>query len=66
MKLVLNGEQREVPDRISVHDMLEHLELSTRRVAVEINLTLVPRSRHQETILEDGDRVEVVSFVGGG
>ena len=66
MTIILNGEPREITGGTSVHDLLEELELVDRPVAVERNRSIVSRSRFEETLLEEGDRVEVVSFVPGG
>ncbi|WP_312380840.1 sulfur carrier protein ThiS [Stutzerimonas balearica] len=66
MQIHLNGEPYELPDDQSVADLLERLELSGRRLAVELNLDIVPRSEHGTTRLEAGDRVEVVHAIGGG
>lgn len=66
MQIVLNGEPREAPDGLTVAGLLELLEVRTRGVAVERNLEVVPRSRHASTALAEGDRVEVVTLVGGG
>lgn len=66
MQIHLNGEPYELPDDQSVADLLERLELSGRRLAVELNLDIVPRSEHGTTRLKAGDRVEVVHAIGGG
>ncbi|EJC9818544.1 sulfur carrier protein ThiS [Pseudomonas aeruginosa] len=66
MQIQLNGEPFELPDAQSVADLLARLELGGRRVAVELNLDIVPRSRHASTALKDGDRVEIVHAIGGG
>ena len=66
MQILFNGQSREVPKGTSVAVLLERLALEPRQVAVEVNYSLVPRNRHTETILEDGDRLEVVTLVGGG
>ena len=52
--------------RAYVAELLEQLDLEPRYVAVEVNLDLVPRDRHQELVLKAGDRLEVVTLVGGG
>jgi len=65
-QVVYNGEPRGVTLGATVADFLADLRLDPRRVAVEINLQLVPRQRHAEVQLVDGDRVEVVTLVGGG
>ena len=62
----VNGEPREVPDGLSLSSLLEWLKFPADRVAVELNLKIVPRSRWSETPLAAGDRLEVVHFVGGG
>ena len=66
MHVTVNGHAREVDTGISVSALLEQLELAAQHVAVEVNLDLVPRTRHSEHVLQDGDQVEVVTLVGGG
>ena len=66
MQIQLNGEPRELASATSVLQLLEQLGLVGRRVAVELNLDIVPRSAHATTILQPGDRVEVVHAIGGG
>ncbi|MED5611285.1 MULTISPECIES: sulfur carrier protein ThiS [Pseudomonas] len=66
MHIQLNGEPYELPDGQSVAHLLERLELGGRRVAVELNLDIVPRSQHAATALREGDQVEVVQAIGGG
>jgi sulfur carrier protein len=66
VKLVVNGNEREVPDALTVCGLLALLELDQRRVAVERNREIVPRSTHAGVELEDGDRIEIVQMVGGG
>lgn len=66
MQIQLNGEPFELPDAQSVADLLARLELGGRRVAVELNLDIVPRIQHASTALKDGDRVEIVHAIGGG
>lgn len=66
MQIQLNGDNLEVQQGTSITALLEQLELGERRVAVELNLEIVPRSQHAETVLQDGDRVEVVHAIGGG
>jgi sulfur carrier protein len=64
--VVYNGEPQVIDAETSVADFLAARKLDPRRVAVEINLNLVPRQKHAEVLLTDGDRVEVVTLVGGG
>ncbi|OLU16473.1 sulfur carrier protein ThiS [Pseudomonas sp. PA15(2017)] len=66
MHIQLNGETLELPEGASVADLIERLELTGRRVAVERNLDIVPRSQYGSTALADGDRLEVVHAIGGG
>lgn len=66
MNILFNGEPRSVRDAITIAELLEELALDARRVAVEINLELAPRDRHRESILQEGDQLEVVTLVGGG
>jgi len=66
MQILLNGESLELPDGTTVADLLVRLDLTGRRVAVERNLDIVPRSQHATTALADGDQLEVVHAIGGG
>ena len=66
MKIVFNGEPRETTDNITIASLLEQLELAPRRVAVEVNFKLIPRETHDQVVLHEGDRLEVVTLAGGG
>lgn len=66
MTVVVNGAPRELPAGATVSDLLRALGLEGRPLAVERNLEIVPRSVHASTQLADGDRVEIVTMVGGG
>ena len=66
MQVVINGEGREVPDNLSIEELLRHLKLRTERVAVERNREIVKRERWGAVQLQEGDRLEIVHFVGGG
>lgn len=66
MNILVNGTRREVPDGITIAQLLGELEMVERHVAVEVNLELVPRARHGEHALSEADRLEVVTLVGGG
>ena len=66
MKIVLNGEQREVPEGLTVTGLLAHLAITAGRVAIERNLDILPRDKWESTTVAAGDRFEVVHFVGGG
>lgn len=66
MKITLNGEPRELQDGLTVTALLEELGIQKASVAVELNLDIVPKGSFADTVLKDGDRIEIVSFVGGG
>jgi thiamine biosynthesis protein ThiS len=69
MKLQINGEEREFgepPIPFTLTALVESLGMKADRVAVELNREIVPRDRWADTILSEGDRLEVVHFVGGG
>ena len=66
MKLVINGEDREFTTLSSLSDLVAQLGMKADRVAVELNRDLVPRDRWPATTLSDGDKLEIVHFVGGG
>jgi len=66
MNIILNGEKREVPDNITVHGLLEQLNIQHQRVAVELNEMIVKKDRYDATVIKEGDALEVVSFMGGG
>jgi sulfur carrier protein len=66
LNIVVNGQPREVDRPITLADLLEQLAMPQRGVAVEVNLQIVPRARHAKVVLADGDRLEIVSLVGGG
>ncbi|HWQ86137.1 sulfur carrier protein ThiS [Brevundimonas sp.] len=65
MRIEVNGEHREVA-AATILALVEELGLDVRKVAVERNLEIVPRSLHAGTSIAEGDRIEVVQFVGGG
>jgi len=66
MQITLNGEPRTVPEGLSVAGLLRELDIAPRKVAVERNLEIVPKSAYDTTPVEDGDRFEIVHFIGGG
>ncbi len=66
MHIQVNGEQRELHADTSISNLLVELELDPRYLAVERNLELVPRTKHSGTPLVEGDRLEIVTLVGGG
>jgi sulfur carrier protein len=66
IRITVNGAQREFPCPLTFTQLLDELDLSGRRLAVERNGEIVPRSRFADASLADGDRIEVVIAVGGG
>jgi len=66
MQIFLNGESREIAEGKSVEALVLTLAGDPRGVAIERNLEIVPKAEHSHTLLEEGDRLEVVQFVGGG
>jgi thiamine biosynthesis protein ThiS len=66
MLLHINGDPRDFPDGLTVAALVEQLGMKADRVAVELNLEIVPRTNWQATRLKDGDKLEIVHFVGGG
>jgi thiamine biosynthesis protein ThiS len=66
MNLTVNGEDRSFGALGSLLDLVTELGLDARKVAVEHNLEIVPRSAYGRTALTDGDRIEIVHFIGGG
>jgi sulfur carrier protein len=66
MKIVVNGQERALAAPLTVGALLDELGMTGKRVAVEVNQEIVPRSRHGEFQLNDSDRVEVVFAIGGG
>ncbi|MBI3072184.1 MAG: sulfur carrier protein ThiS [Deltaproteobacteria bacterium] len=66
MKIVVNGELRDVEAGTTVAAVLEQLGARVGAVAVEVNRDVVPRAEHSARALHDGDKVEIVHFVGGG
>jgi thiamine biosynthesis protein ThiS len=66
LQLTINGEKRDFADGLSLAALVEQMTVKAERVAVELNLDIVPRDRWSQTMLQDGDRLEIVHFVGGG
>lgn len=66
MTIHVNGEPREVAEGATVAELLELLDVRMSGVAVERNLTVIPRAEHATTPLAEGDRLEIVTLVGGG
>ena len=66
IQIIVNGEPRQEPAPVTLAELLTRIGLDTRKVAVERNLEIVPRSTYAATALEAGDQLEIVHFIGGG
>ena len=66
MTLTINGESRDFPNGITLAALVAQLGMKADRVAVELNLEIVPRPQWDSTVLKNGDKLEIVHFVGGG
>jgi len=66
IQITLNGEPLEFDSQPTVAQLLDKMNLAQRRVAVEINQEIVPKSRHEQHLVEAGDRIEIVHAIGGG
>lgn len=67
MELMINGESIQVPNEVkTVGDLLAHFQLNKKIAVVEVNLTIIPKQQYETTTLCNGDKVEIVHFVGGG
>lgn len=66
MKIQLNGESRDIPASSTAQDLVELLELTGKRLAMEVNLEIVPRTTYAEHRLHEGDHIEIVHAIGGG
>ncbi|BBA69128.1 sulfur carrier protein ThiS [Geobacter sulfurreducens] len=65
MNITVNGEAKSIAS-MNVHDFLHSIDIDPRRVAVELNMDILPKAEYQGTVLKDGDTLEIVHFVGGG
>ena len=66
MRVQVNGEIRELPDELTLDALVRQLALVPERLAIELNREVVRRARWAETLIRDGDQIEIVHFVGGG
>lgn len=66
MKLTLNGEIHTLPDDLTITGLIAHLGLPNKKIAVERNLEVVPKSTFGEVKLAEGDKLEIIHFIGGG
>jgi thiamine biosynthesis protein ThiS len=66
LRVHVNGEIRELPDELTLDALVRQLALAPERLAIELNREVVRRARWSETVMRDGDKIEIVHFVGGG
>ena len=66
MELHVNGQLRQFEPPMTLLALLREAGLNARRVAVEVNQEVIPRSRHADHVLSDGDRIEIIQAIGGG
>lgn len=66
MVILLNGENHTLPDKSTAAELVEDLQLTGRRIAMEVNQEIVSRSSYETHLLSEGDRVEIVHAIGGG
>ena len=66
MNIIVNGSTRDVPDRLSAAELIGTLGLGNKRLALEVNEVIVPRSSFDNYRLQPGDRIEIVHAIGGG
>ncbi len=66
MTVFVNGESQQIENELSIEQLLEQLDLSQKRLAVEINQDIVPRSEYPSHILNEADKIEIVQAIGGG
>ena len=66
MKIIVNGEEITLPENSNIQDLIAQLGFTNKRIAIEINEAIIPKSKHQSYQLKNQDRVEVINAVGGG
>lgn len=66
IRILVNGEEQRLPVRANVMYLLKQLDIAPERIAIEINLTVIDRADYHERIFCEGDKVEIISFIGGG
>ena len=66
MRIYVNGEKRDYDKKMTVSDLLSELSLDQSKVAIEINLSIIPRSLYEKTEINESDQIEIVHFIGGG
>ncbi len=66
ISLMINGDEHSFENQLTLHELLEKLDINPGKVAVERNLEIVPKTTYQQVQIQDGDQLEIVHFIGGG
>jgi sulfur carrier protein len=66
MQITINGEAKTLPENSTIATLIDIFAIDIRKVAIEANLTIIPKSLYAETLLNEGDAIEIVQFIGGG
>ncbi len=66
MTLIVNGRNLTINDQANAHDLITQLGYTDQRIALEVNEVIIPKSKHPEFALNDGDKIEIIKAVGGG
>jgi thiazole synthase len=66
MKIIINGEEKSFKANTNLEEMLAELKINPKKVAIEMNLEIIPKSLYAKTLLKDGDSLEIIEFIGGG
>ena len=66
VKIIVNGEKISIPEDSNIQDLVAELGYKNKRIAIEVNEAIIPKSKHQSYLLESSDRVEIINAVGGG
>ena len=66
MNIILNNTKEEIQDGITVQQLLRYKSINNKYIAVEINRNVLPRSDHQKYVIQDGDKIEIITAIGGG
>lgn len=66
MNIIVNGELKQINTELSIQALVETLDLANKRYALELNQSILPRSQYPQTILSEGDKIEIIHAVGGG
>jgi sulfur carrier protein len=66
VKIVLNGDEKSLPEPLTLQQLLDSLQIQSGRVACEVNLKIIRRAQYADTVIKEGDAVEIIQAIGGG